>query len=101
MSARPRIYVDFNKLDQNQSAILTCIGTLNDLESQGIVLREGLEVRIYMPDDVDERGDLDSLEVDAVVHYNAQLRCWVAAYDWDQLKYRSGINQVSPNWRKQ
>ncbi len=91
MSTRPRIYADFNKLDRNRSAILTCIGTANDLRSQGITLAPGLAVRLYMPDDEDQNGNLDFLEVDAIVQHSDELNCWVAEFQFDQLKYRSGM----------
>lgn len=58
---KPRIYHDFNKLDHRQWAILVCLQTTKDLEASGIELREGLEVVLYMPDDVDERGNPDCL----------------------------------------
>lgn len=89
MIEKPRIYADFNKLDRNRSAILTCIGTRRDIDKQGLILAPGLEVRLYMPDDLDEAGNLDSLEVDAVIQFSDELNCWVGSFEWAQLNYRS------------
>lgn len=93
MSTKQRIYADFNKLDRNRCAILTCMGTQRDLELQGLPLSQGLEARLYMPDDEDENGELDSLEVDAVIQRSEELDCWVGVFEWDELKYRSRMNK--------
>lgn len=89
MNVPPRIYADFNKLDEDRSAILACRGTIEDLAALNLELNEGMRVVLYMPDDLDERGSLDFLEVDAVIEFNQALNCWVGAFVWDELEYRS------------
>lgn len=86
---KPRIYADFNKRDENGSAILVCRGTFADLQSQGLTLADGMEVTLYMPDDVDSEGQPDSLKVDAIVRHNRELGCWVGEFVDADLGYRS------------
>ncbi len=93
MKEKPRIYADFNKLDARRGSrrgvILTCQGTAHDLDAHGLTLQEGMEVILYMPDDVDEYGAPDNLEVDAVVEFDKVLGYWVGSFQWDELDYRS------------
>jgi hypothetical protein len=86
---KPRIYADFNKLDENHSAILVCLGTRIDLDKLGLTLHEGMEVTLYQPDEVDENGLPDDLEVDAVVSFHEKLKCWVGKFKREELSYRS------------
>jgi hypothetical protein len=86
---KPRIYADFNKLDENRSAILVCLGTKIDLDKLGLTLQEGMEVTLYQPDEVDENGLPDDLEVDAVIAFHKELKCWVGRFIWEDLSYRS------------
>ncbi|WP_339733079.1 hypothetical protein [uncultured Gimesia sp.] len=86
---KPRLYADFNKLDQNRSAILTCLGTKKDLQELQLKLAPGLEVVLYMPDDVDETGTPDCLEVEAVIEYDRVHDEWIGVFEWDELCYRS------------
>lgn len=86
--AAPRIYADFQNLDDHNRLRLTCSGTLQDLERGGLQLREGLALTFYT-DDADDQGQPDELRVDGVVHYDAESRCWVAAVDWNALRHAS------------
>ena len=77
----PRIYVDFNALPGVGEAMqLSFYGTLCDLASQRLLLREGLRVVLY--DDSD--GDED-MEFDATIRYRPNsesiMSRWVAELD--------------------
>jgi hypothetical protein len=85
---RPRVYADFQNLDDSNRLRLTCMGTLRDLERQGITLKEGLVLTFYT-DDADDDGRPDELLADGVVHYDEGERCWVAAIDWNDLRHAS------------
>ena len=52
----PRVYADFQNLDDQNRLRLTCPGTLQDLKREGIQLREGMALTLYTDDadDVDE-----------------------------------------------
>jgi len=89
MTSKPRIYADFNKLDAKRRAILTCYGTARDLTALGIRFYDGMEVTLYMPDDVDQNGAPDSLEVDAVIEFDNENQYWVGSFSWNDLDYRS------------
>jgi hypothetical protein len=87
MSA-PKVYADFQNLDDANRLRLTCAGTHRDLESQKIRLQEGLVLTLYT-DDADDHGRPDEMRAEGVVHYNDAQRCWVAAIDWGSLRHAS------------
>jgi hypothetical protein len=86
--ATPRVYADFQNLDDFNRLRLTCAGTRQDLARQGIQLREGLVLTCYM-DDADEEGRPDELRAEGIVHFNETERCWVATIDWSALRHAS------------
>ncbi len=84
----PRVYADFQNLDDSNRLRLTCAGTAQDLERLGLQLREGLPLTFYT-DDADDAGLPDELRAEGIVHYDDDQRCWVASIDWDALRYAS------------
>ena len=86
--ATPKIYADFQNLDDFNRLRLTCAGTLEDLERHGILLHEGLALTFYT-DDADEDGRPDDLLVDGVVSFSENEHCWVAAIDWSAIQHAS------------
>ena len=83
-----RVFVDFNNGDEAGRLRLNCVGTFEDLQRQGIELREGLKLTVYM-DDSDDEGNPDELRADGVVHFDAEHRCWVATIDWSAIRHAS------------
>ncbi len=86
--APPRIYADFQNLDDTNRLRLTCAGTHQDLARHGIQLHEGLGLTFYS-DDADDHGQPDELRVEGVVHYDADGHCWVATIDWAAIRHAS------------
>jgi hypothetical protein len=86
--ANPRVYADFQNLDDDSRLRLTCAGTLQDLERQAIRLQEGLALTFYT-DDADDEGKPDELRAEGVVHYDPAQQCWVATIDWAALRHAS------------
>lgn len=86
--ANPKVYADFQNLDDFNRLRLTCAGTVEDLTRLGIELREGLALMCYM-DDADDQGRPDELRAEGVVHFNETERCWVASIDWSALHHAS------------
>jgi hypothetical protein len=84
----PRIYADFQNLDDANRLRLTCVGTLQDLERQGVRLTDGLVVTLYT-DDLDDHGQPDEMRAQGVVHYDEAQQCWVAELDWNGLRHAS------------
>jgi hypothetical protein len=84
--AIPRVYADFQNLDDENRLRLTCAGTRRDLERQGIELREGMALTLYT-DDADDEGQPDELWAEGVVHYDAAGKCWVATIDWNAIRH--------------
>ena len=76
----PRVYADFQNLDDLNRLRLTCAGTLQDLERQGIELREGLVLTLYT-DDENDQGQPDELCAEGVAHYDEGAQCWVATIE--------------------
>lgn len=95
--AIPRIYADFQNLDDANRLRLTCAGTLQDLERHGLQLEEGLLLTFYS-DDADDQGQPDELRVEGLVHYDADGHCWVAAIDWAAIRHASeeGAGDAKP-----
>lgn len=93
----PKIYADFQNLDDSNRLILTSQGTLSDLERLGIELCDGLHL-IVATDDEDDEGRPCELLTDAVVRYDPDGGRWVAAIDWSALRYAdaSGQTRVLP-----
>jgi hypothetical protein len=85
---RPRIYADFQNLDDANRLRLTCAGTWEDLEQQEITLQEGSVLTFYM-DDASDDGKPDELLADGRVTYNHEENCWVAEVDWHALRHAS------------
>jgi hypothetical protein len=75
--AIPKVYADFQNLDDYNRLRLTCAGTQQDLERQGIQLQEGLVLTLSM-DDADDQRRPDELRAEGVVTYNGTEHCWVA-----------------------
>jgi hypothetical protein len=84
----PRVYADFQNLDDFYRLKLTCAGTLEDLERQGIQLQEGLVLTFYT-DDADDQDRPDELRAEGVVHYDEDGQCWVASIDWAAIRHAS------------
>ena len=89
--APPRIYADFQNIDDANRLRLTCAGTRQDLAHHGIQLHEGLVLTFYS-DDADEQGQPDELRVEGVVHYDLDEHCWVATIDWAAIRHASEEN---------
>lgn len=71
--SEPRIYADFQKLDEDNRLILTCRGTLHDLQRLGLQLHEGLRLAFYT-DDAGDKGRPDDLLIDGIVQFNVEER---------------------------
>src|SRR5437867_12229277 len=84
----PRVYADFQSLDDSNRLKLTGAGTMRDLERHAIELREGLVLTLYT-DDADDQGQPDELRAEGVAHYDAEGQCWVAAIDWSAIRHDS------------
>ncbi len=86
-----KVYADFQNLDDANRLRLTCAGTRQDLDSQGIQLQEGCVLTFYM-DDADDEGQPDELLAEGTVRFNTSERCWVAEIDWTALRHASDLH---------
>lgn len=84
----PRVYADFQKVDDDGRLILTCRGTAIDLARHGVVLSEGLRLTLYV-DDAGADGQPDDLIVEGVVEYDRAAGHWTARIDWNAIRHAS------------
>ncbi len=77
---RPRLYVDFNEMLDEDLVLLSKGDVKADSSGADIDLHAGMRVHIYM-DDVDENGVEDPLIADGVVEA-APRTGWSAAAKW-------------------
>lgn len=81
-----RIYADFNgygyygPLDR-RGVPLDTYGSLSDLASAGVILREGLRLTLYS-----DSSETEDLEADAVVFWDAEREFWVAECAYDEIR---------------
>ena len=87
---KPRVFADFHNADVKGRVRLSCVGTVEDLERQGIVLRERQSLTIYS----------EELEVEGVVHYSEEEKLWTAVIDWNAIQeVDSVVSQITPQVR--
>lgn len=72
----PKVFADFHNADAHGRLRLNCIGTMEDLAQQQIVLRSGLPLTFYS----------EELEVEGVVEYSTDENVWVAVIDWSAIR---------------
>ena len=72
----PRVFADFHNADVQGRLRLNCIGTVEDLAQQQIVLRDGTCLTLYS----------EELEVEGVVQYSMDEHVWVAIIDWGAIR---------------
>jgi hypothetical protein len=85
----PRVYADFNKMDDEGRLRLTCLGTQQDLDALGIELSEGLHLCFYT-DDAQADGSSDALLVEGVVERD-RSQGWVARIDRAAIRHDSDL----------
>ena len=73
---KPKVFADFHNADTRGRLRLNCIGTIEDLAQQQIVLRDGVCITLYS----------EELEVEGVVEYSTDEHLWVAIIDWRAIK---------------
>ena len=72
----PKVFADFHNADAKGRLRLNCIGTVEDLAQQQIVLRDGLSLTLYS----------EELQVDGIVQYSTDENVWVAVIDWNAIR---------------
>jgi hypothetical protein len=71
----PVVFVDFNNSDRLGRVRLNTVGTVQDLNRLGIVLREGAKLTLRSFE----------LEAEGTVTYSSEEGVWVAGVDWDRI----------------
>jgi hypothetical protein len=73
---KPKVFADLHNADTQGRTRLNCIGTIEDLARQQIVLRDGVCLTLYS----------EELAVEGVVEYSTDEYLWVAVIDWCAIK---------------
>lgn len=73
---KPKVFADFHNADRQGRLRLNCIGTIEDLAQQQIVLRDGVCLTLYS----------EELEVEGIVEYSTDEHLWVAIIGWRAIK---------------
>ena len=92
--SQPKVYADFQNLDDTNRLRLTCAGTIDDLARQCIQLQEGMVLTFYT-DDGNEKGEYDELRAEGMVHYDERERSWVASVDWSAIRHASDDGKMT------
>jgi hypothetical protein len=74
------VFVDFNNSDRQGRVRLNCVGTVQDLNRLGIILREGTEMLLSCVE----------LEIEGIATYSTEEGLWVARVDWDRIRSLPG-----------
>jgi len=82
---KPKVFANFHNSDTGDRLRLNCIGTIEDLAQQQIVLRDGVCLTLYS----------EELEVEGVVEYSMDEHLWVAVIDWHAIK-NIGSQAIGP-----
>jgi hypothetical protein len=86
--SKSRVYADFHNADVQGRLRLNCVGTVEDLAQQQIMLRDGLLLTLYSED----------LEVEGRVQYSTEENLWVAVIDWNAIR-EVGTESILPEDR--
>jgi hypothetical protein len=86
-----KLWADFNANSEN-GLRLSCKGTIDDLLSQGIELKEGMKLLVW-DEDFDENNRPDNLIVEAIAKYNYKLKVWEAVFEWGKIKHESDLKK--------
>jgi hypothetical protein len=82
---KPKVFADFHNADPRGRLRFNCIGAIEDLAQQQIVLRDGMRLTLYS----------EELEVGGVVEYSTDEHLWVAVIDWHAIK-NIGSQAIGP-----
>jgi hypothetical protein len=70
------IYADFHNLDPFGRVRLNTVGSIQDLKRQGIVLHDGLKVRLYC----------EEFELVGIVEFSSTEHIWTARFNWEDRR---------------
>jgi hypothetical protein len=82
-----RIYVDLDASARG-GATLDRVGSREDIERLGVVLTEGLPLKLWY-DDGDEHGRSDPILMEGVAHWWEENSSWTAVIDEATLRHTS------------
>ena len=90
---RPRFYVDFNELIEQDLVALSNEDTKKTSIGESVLLREGLSIDVYS-DDVDDKGEPDNLIASGIVE-RGPTSGWATHIKWCCRIDSNGIRHES------
>ena len=87
----PRVYADFQKLDDNGRLILTTAGSQKDLQRIRGTLCNGLHV-VFYSDDIGQGEMPDDLEVEGELLFDPNAMSWIGVFDATGFRHASERN---------
>ena len=81
---KPKVFADLHNADTQGRVRLNCIGTIEDLAQQQIVLRDGVRLTLHS----------EELKAEGVVEYSTDEHLWVAVIDWHAIN-DSGLSHCA------
>ena len=93
---RPILYIDFNRMIDEDLCLLSSEDAVLDAEGRVTVLHEGLPITVY-DDDIDNNGQIDNLVAEGVVERNkittGPSACvkWCCRIDENGVRHQSEI----------
>ena len=90
------LYVDFNEMVESNLVLLSAGDSKVDVNGMTVVLRDGMQVEVYM-DDLDGNGNVDNLIATGVVEKNTatgwgQHVKWCCRIDANGIRPQSEIS---------
>lgn len=78
---KPMLHVDFNEMLESNLVLLSPADEKADVHGKSVLLREGLEVMVWM-EDTDNTGNADNLVANGVVELNRSTASWAVHVKW-------------------
>ncbi len=93
---KPRIYADLNggyREGEFYIVRLNSSATQDDLQKQGVLIREGSEIAFWT-DDGDDKGNPDPLLFTGKLHRDEDSHQWVAVTEWAGFRSASELRHT-------
>ncbi len=72
----PRVFVDFHNSDEQGRVRLNTLGSIEDLDRAGVVMRNGSKLLLYG----------DEMEAEGEVVFSTEEGIWTAKIDWEAIR---------------
>lgn len=85
MTVIPKLFADFNNVDQQGRVRLNTYGTFEDIKKMNLELKEGMQVFL---------DDNDTLTTIGHIKYSDDEKIWVAEISWNDIKHNDNFRDT-------